>query len=401
MAEQALSDVKVLDLTRLIAGPYCTKLLGDYGAEVIKIEQMGAGDPARRIGPFPQDEPHPEKSGIFLHLNTNKRGITLNLKSETGRALFRELVRDADILVESFSPRVMPSLGFDYESLEKINPRLVVASISNFGQTGPYRDFKSSDLITYAMGGPMSSTGLPDRSPIRLGPYVNLYQAGATAAVAIMMSFYGAEASGRGEHVDISLMEAEMSNIDRRPTMLLQYQYTGHISQRVPTGERFASGTSPCRDGYVELRGEYPHTAKMAALLNMPELRQHPDINDAMRQTKPDAIEAFKAILIPWTIERNKHDVWRMAQENRIISSIIATMEDVVTDPHFAARGTFPDIEHPVAGTFKYPGAPFRAETPWKLRRPAPLLGQHNEEVYGALGYTGTDLIKLREQGVI
>ena len=138
MPEQALSDVKVLDLTWYIAGPYCTKLLADYGADVIKVERPGAGDPARSMGPFLGDDPHPEKSGLFLHLNTNKRGITLNLKSQACKRIFKELVKDVDILVESFSPRVMPSLGLGYEELEKLNPRLVMTSISNFGQTGPY-----------------------------------------------------------------------------------------------------------------------------------------------------------------------------------------------------------------------------------------------------------------------
>jgi len=157
--EQALSDVKVLDLTRFVAGPYCTKLLADYGADVIKIEKPGEGDPTRRMGPFLGDDPHPDKSGLFLHLNTSKRGITLNLKSEIGKKIFRELVKGVDILVENFSPRVMPGLGLEYEALETLNPRLVMTSISNFGQSGPYRDFKASELILYGMGGAMNETG--------------------------------------------------------------------------------------------------------------------------------------------------------------------------------------------------------------------------------------------------
>ena len=161
--EQPLSDVRVLDLTWYITGPYCTKLLADYGADVIKVEPPGGGDPARRLGPFLNDDPHPEKSGLFLHLNTNKRGITLNIECETGKRIFKELVKKADILVESFPPRVMPSLGLGYETLEKINPMLVMTSITDFGQTGPYRDFKGSELIYQGLGGPMYTTGTPDR----------------------------------------------------------------------------------------------------------------------------------------------------------------------------------------------------------------------------------------------
>jgi CoA:oxalate CoA-transferase len=176
--DQALSGIRVIDLTWYIAGPYCTKLLADYGADVIKIERPGSGDPARRMGPFLNDEPHPEKSGLFLHLNTNKRGITLNLKTETGKNIFRDLVKKADILVESFSPRVMPSLGIDYKALEKINPKLVMTSISNFGQKGPYRDFKGSELIFQGFGGYMYLVGTSDREPSKKAGNVIQYQLG-------------------------------------------------------------------------------------------------------------------------------------------------------------------------------------------------------------------------------
>ena len=198
MADQSLSDVKVLDLTWYIAGPYCTKLLADYGADVIKVERPGSGDPARSLGPFLGDDPHPEKSGLFLHLNTNKRSITLNLKSEMGKKIFKELVKEADILLESFSPRVMPSLGLSYEELEKINPRLVMTSISNFGQTGPYRDFRLSELVLSAMGTAMYIQGVPEREPVKIGGTVIQFQVGNIAAVATIFALYGSEVRGIG-----------------------------------------------------------------------------------------------------------------------------------------------------------------------------------------------------------
>jgi len=167
MINQPLSGVKVLDLSWYISGPYCTKLLADYGADVLKVEMPGEGDPARKLGPFFKDDPHPEKSGLFLYLNTNKKGITLNLKSSWGNDVIKELVKDVDILVESFSPDVMERLGLSYEDLEKINPRLLFTSISNFGQFGPYRDYKASELIIYGMGGAMNESGLPDREPLK------------------------------------------------------------------------------------------------------------------------------------------------------------------------------------------------------------------------------------------
>src|SRR4030042_465320 len=182
MAEQPLSDVRVRDLSWHIAGPACTKFFADYGAEVVKVESPDGGDPSRRLGPFYKDDPHPEKSGLFLFLNTNKRSITLNLKSATGKKIFKELVKHVDILVENFSPHVMPGLGLDYEALEKINPGLVMTSISNFGQTGPYRDFKASELIIYGIGGAMCSTGVGDCEPVKKGMNVMQHQGGAIAA---------------------------------------------------------------------------------------------------------------------------------------------------------------------------------------------------------------------------
>ncbi len=161
----ALDDITVLDLTHHIAGPYCTKLLATYGAEVIKIERPGNGDAARLAGPFPGDESHAEKSGLFLHLNTNKQSVTLNLQHPKGQALIRELVKQVDVVVENFSPRVLPSLGLSYTDLEALNPNLVMTSISNFGQTGPYRDWKAQDIVIYAMGGAMNITGMPEREP--------------------------------------------------------------------------------------------------------------------------------------------------------------------------------------------------------------------------------------------
>ena len=201
MPEQALSDVKVLDLTWHTAGSYCTKLLADYGADVTKVEKPGEGDPVRRIGPFLNDKPHPEKSGAFLHLNTNKRGITLNLKSEWGKRVIKELVKDVDVLVESFSPGVMERLGLGYETLEKINPKLIMTSISNFGQWGPYRDFKLSELVLSSMGWSQNSCGLPDRYPLKEGWTTKQYQGGLMAALATIMAFLTQRAEGIGQHI--------------------------------------------------------------------------------------------------------------------------------------------------------------------------------------------------------
>jgi crotonobetainyl-CoA:carnitine CoA-transferase CaiB-like acyl-CoA transferase len=261
MPDQALSDIKVLDLSWHIAGPYCTKLLADYGADVIKVERPRVGDPARKIGPFFNDDPHPEKSGLFLHLNTNKKGITLNLKTPTGKEIIKKLVKEVDILVESFSPHVMPGLGLDYQTLEQVNPDLLMVSISSFGQTGPYRDFKATEIVEYAMGGEMYSTGIAGREPLKLGGNVVQYQAGTIAAVSTMGALFAARAQGIGQHVDVSIMETQAGSADRRIIYTLAYACAGVITTRWPPPREavrmliMPQGVYPCKDGFVNTQG--------------------------------------------------------------------------------------------------------------------------------------------------
>jgi crotonobetainyl-CoA:carnitine CoA-transferase CaiB-like acyl-CoA transferase len=255
MVSQALEGVRVLDLTRHVAGPMCTKLLADYGADVVKIERPGRGDPARWIAPFLHDLPHPERSGLFLHLNTNKRGVTLDLKTDTGRVIFFKLLASADIVVENFHPRVMPSMGLDYATLNKARPNLVMTSISNFGQTGPYREWNASDLILYAMGHEMWGTGQPDLEPGAMANKLMLHMAGLMACMATVGAFYGAQFQGEGQQIDISIMEVLASSIDRRAPSLLAYQYCGERAIRIPAvhGVDAPPFINYCRDGFFEI----------------------------------------------------------------------------------------------------------------------------------------------------
>ncbi|MBW2285627.1 MAG: CoA transferase, partial [Deltaproteobacteria bacterium] len=341
-------------------------------------------------------------SGLFLHLNTNKQGITLNLKSRFGQRIIKEMVRETDILVESFRPGVMAGLGLDYETLSKINQKLVMTSISNFGQTGPYRDFKATDMVEYALGGPMYATGLPEREPLKVFNNTVQYQAGVCASVATMIALFGSDMRGTGEMVDISIMETQAAGIDRTPTFRIAYQYTGDVNERLPTTQGFASGVFPCKDGYVNINGGSIFFPKLAAMLDMPELLEHPVYSNLVEQAKPEVAEEFLSILLPWLLERTKAEVWEAAQAQKMLSSPIYTTEDLLGDPHYNERGFWVEVDHPQAGTFKYPGAPFKmTETPWQIRRPAPLLGQHNEDVLGGLGYRKEDLVVLRQQGVI
>ena len=231
---QPLADIRIIDLTQGIAGPYCTKLLADFGADVIKVERPDFGDYARTMGPFPSDIVHLEKSGLFLHLNTNKRGMVLDLKTAQGIAVLKELAKKADVLVESFKPGVMARLGLGYEILAELNPNLVMTSVSNFGQTGPYRDYRASEITLFAMGGRMNSSGLPDRYPLKLGGNHVQYQAGNVAAMASLFAWY-AQKYGKlgGQHVDVSIFETQMASFNTRMPGLLQYQYTGERGARL------------------------------------------------------------------------------------------------------------------------------------------------------------------------
>jgi len=403
---QLLSDIKVLDLSQYIAGPYCTKLLADYGADVIKIEKPGEGDGARRMAPFFGNVPHAEKSGLFLHLNTNKRGITLNLKSHAGKKIFKELLKEVDILVESFSPKVMPKLGFGYETLEKVNPKLVMTSISNFGQTGPYRDFKASEIILSGMGHAMNTQGDPEREPLKMAGNLMQYQSGLMAAVATMIALFSSRLQGVGQQVDISIMETQLGSMDRRAQNLVGHQYNPtEVSIRVAgvTGPGFPFAIYRCQDGYFSIVGSASlgFWPRIAAMLGMPELSEDPRFCTGEAQGRPENYEAFLQIFLPWCMEHTKEEIARLGQAKKALVAPVNNAEGLVNDPHIKARGSFVVIDHPMMGKVKSPGALFRAGNSYQVRRPAPLLGQHNEEVYGQLGYSKEELVKLREAGVI
>jgi crotonobetainyl-CoA:carnitine CoA-transferase CaiB-like acyl-CoA transferase len=404
--EGAIEGVKVIDLTWYITGPYCTKLLADYGADVIKIERPGFGDPARRFPPFLKDDPHPEKSGLFLHLNTNKKGITLNLKTQEGRSIFLRLIEDADLVVENFSPGVMSRLGLDYSSLEKINPRLVMLSISNFGQTGPYRDFKASELVLNAFGTAMKSCGNLEREPLKMGGRVVQYQAGALAAVAAMTAIIGREIHGTGQHIDFSITEALLGSIDRRGPLLVASQYTGETEPRlVPGGSQWGAcpdGVYPCKDGYFDVVGGPLWWPRLYEMLGKPNELSDPRYGSAEWQSDPVHQAEILSFFYPWAMERTREEIMEEATRAEQVCGALYTPADLLKNPHFLEREYFKEIDHPIVKKLKYSGPPCWPEgSPCKKPKPAPLLGQHNEEIYGKLGYTRDDIILLRASGVI
>ncbi len=399
MSVGALDGVKVLDLAHHIAGPYCTKLLADFGAEVLKVEQPG-GDPARAMPPFYHDEQHPEKSLPFLYLNTSKRSMTLNLKSAQGIEIFRDLVQSCDILVENFSPRVMPSLGLDYPVLKEINPALVMVSISNFGQTGPYRDFKATDMIEYALGGLMYIFGSFDREPLKHAFNQAQFKAGTNAASAALIALYHSRATGTGQHVDLSIQESVASALR---DVTSNFTYMGAVRRRQPNHSGDLTRLRATSDGYILPN---PGTTARLDWDMVVEFLEAPELDDDKFRTASARLENAEElghILDRIFLSKNKMDMFYAAHQRRFIYGVIDSPQEVMANPQNLARDRFVESQHPVAGTLKYPGAPFQlSATPWDGLQPAPTLGQHNQEVLcQQMGYSVPEFEKLRSMGVV
>jgi len=405
MEQQVLDGIKVLDLSWYITGPWCTKLLADFGADVLKVERSPDGEPARRIGPFPGDDPHPEKSLLFSYLNLNKRGVTLDLKSATGQKIFMTLVKDADILVESFRPGVMERLGFDYDTLKEIKPDLIMLRISNFGQTGPYRDMKASELIFNGMGHAQVEVGVPGRYPLKMGGNSTQYQAGNMAFLAALSALWTRDFEETGQCIDFAIREALLCGGDRAGASAHTWAYSGrsYLPKIDPSSETrciLPWGFYQCKDGrFLRFMGTIVHWPRFVKMMDMPELEERfgypDDILDIDRKGEIDAI------WYPWLAERTAREAMEACQKVKLFAAMVATPQDVVEDPHFRSRSFWVEVEHPVTGRQTYPGAPSIREG-WKVKRPAPMLGQHNKEVYAdRLGYTGDDLARLTQEGVI
>ncbi len=398
-----LAGIRVLDLTQGVAGPYATKLFSDYGAEVVKIERPDGGDPMRRVGPFPGDQPHPERGGVFLHLNTGKRSVTLNLKTATGQQILRRLASEADLVFESFRPGTLTRLGLDAERLAELNPRACLAQISNYGQYGPYRDFEADDLLAYATSGLLQITGVPEREPVKIGLYAPLFLAGVVAAAHAFGALIGADRDGRGQTVDVSIQDVLSGSMDRGGPNLVAYQYTRTLMftrMRELRRNALPRGVYPCKDGYVFINSAIQWYDRFCRMVERPDLIDDPELRANI--VNVEAGEQFEALLYPWLLERTKQEVMGDAQAVGLPVGAINSMADVFADPHFRARNYFVELDHPAAGAFEFPALPFRMfGTPGELR-PAPLLGQHTVEVLTErLGYTREDVVILRQRNVI
>ncbi len=415
-----LEGVRVLDLTHYIAGPYCTKLLAGLGADVIKIERPGRGDGARWLGPFASEGAEippgpplrpspgfqkegspPEDSAWFLYLNTAKQSLALDLQFPNGRKVALELAAKADILVENFAPGGMDRLGLSYAELQQVNPALVVTSISNFGQTGPYRDWKASELILYALGGLMNITGEPYQEPLKEGMPLAQLGAGQNAFAATMAALMYAEETGEGQQIDVSIAEYATNILENA---LMQYSYSGQEYSRVGNRGygRAAWGIYSCRDGHVGIIAGPDHRwPEVAGIMEREELSDPRFASRAGRLEHADEVDAY---MLPFLIDNDKVDIFKAGQESGLGFSFVATMKDILEMEQLLHRDYFVELDHPVAGRLSYPGAPIMPEKgvdAWVFRR-APLLGEHTSLALNSwLGYSEAQVSDLMDQGVL
>ena len=401
MTEQAFNKIVVLDCSEGIAGGYCTKLLADFGATVIKIEKPGVGDSTRSMGPFQNDEPDKEKSGTFFYLNTNKKSVTLNLESETGKNLFFKLLEQADVVVENFAPGTMSALGLSYESLAKIKPQIIMTSISGFGQTGPYRDYKTTNLVTFGLSGAMytsrPATHTSSRPVVEGGQQVE-YTTGLLSFSATVASLTNRIDTGKGTWIDMSALECMASTLGAN---LSEYPYLGLSRKTNPFAiHGYPIGYSvACKDGWISLTPGLGGAPNIPLLIERPDLLEDPLFTrPAQRMAEP---EKFDELLAPWLKERTKWEITKQAQELKLAFTPVLTPGELLEDEQLKAKDFFVKTQHPAMGEVTYPGAPFRlSETPARIGK-APLLGEDNEAIYSGLGFTKKDLVTLTQQGII
>lgn len=386
----------------MVSAAYATKLMADLGADVIKVELPGHGDPARTRGPFPGGTPHPERSGLFLYLNTNKRGVTLDLRQPDGQALLRRLAADADLLVHNFPPGQMAAHGIDVDGMRARNPRLIVTSITPFGMAGPHRDYEATDLTLWNAGGVAylngGGPGADDLPPLKAFGQQAEFQGGLNAALASLAAIFARWQTGEGQHVSVSIQECVAAILELTFEF---YPYMGLTASRLGQKPIQPVDFLECRDGWIFVCCIEDHQwDKLVELMGTPEWASIELFEN--RLTRAANWDALKLFLQEWAQTQSVMDLYRAGQARRIPLAPVSTMADLLASDHLKSRGFFAVIDHPVAGSLQYPGAPYGfAVTPWAIRRPAPLLGQDNHEVYAALGLDTEAVRRLTNRGIV
>ncbi len=390
--KQALDNIKVLDLTRVLAGPYATMILGDLGADIIKIEMPVTGDDSRAFGPYVKDE-----SAYFMSLNRNKRSITLNLKSKEGKEVFLEMVKKADVVVENFRPGTMEKLGLGYDYLSTVNPKIIYAASSGFGHTGPYSQRAAYDSVVQAMGGIMSITGEKGGKPVRVGSSIADINSGLFTAIGILAALNNRHVTGKGQKVDVAMLDSLVAILENA---VARYVVTGEAPK--PGGNKHPSIVpfepfETSNGEVVVAAGNDVLWAKFCEVLGKEEL-----INDERFATNPLRNENYDQLrpLIAEPMKKKTTEEWlEILDKVGVPNGPINTIDKVLQDPQVIAREMIVEVEHPIAGKFKMPGVPIKlSDTPGSVRTPAPVLGQHTEEILKELlGYDDEKIQSLRD----
>lgn len=399
-----LEGVRVLDLTRALAGPYCTMMLGDLGADVIKVERPGRGDDSRGWGPPFAGEPYgpyPGESAYFIAVNRNKRSLTANLKSPEGQEVMRRLAGVSDVLVENFRTGVLDRMGLGYEEMHGLNPRLVYCSISGYGRTGPYAERPGYDVIIQAEGGMMAITGPAEGPPSRVGVPIVDITAGMFAATAVLAALRARDLTGEGQLVDVSLLDTQVALLANVASNYLvagtEPRRLGNAHPNIAPYEAF-----PARDRWFALAAANERQwAVLCDVIGRPELKDDPRFatNGARVSNRPELVTVLNDVFAARDADEWLPDL----REAGLPCGPINTVPDVFDHPQAQARDLALETEHPTAGPVRLTGFPYKlSQTPAEVRQPPPLLGQHTEEVLTELlDYTAAEVAGLREQGGI
>jgi len=401
MAPAALSGVRVVEMATMVAGPYCGKMLADLGADVIKVEPRG-GDPSREHGSFPDTGLHPERSAMFLYLNTSKRGITLDPEVPEGLEALKRLIRWGDALVDSAPPERLKGLELSWGQMQQLNPGLTCTSITPYGRTGPRSPAKGDELTLIHAGGlgnllPTRSEDV-DRAPVKMGGNPVGYHGGITAALATMAAIIGQRKTGRGRLIDISLQEVILAMVR---TSLAGSRYQNSTWRRVPDRPP-AMGRMQTRDGYIVAgTPENHHFRAFRELMGNPEWLAGKEW-ESLAYRSHHLMEVADRI-DEWMLQQSKDELHHRGARMGIAMGPLNSAEDLLKDEQYAARGYFTEVEHPEAGRHRYAGWPYKmGQTPPRVQRPAPLLGQHNREVYcNELGYSPEEYERLLHAGAV
>jgi CoA:oxalate CoA-transferase len=395
---KALEGIKVLDFSRNYGGPLCTRILAELGAEVIKLEVPQGGDGLRNLSPQTEGlESYP-----FVIVNRGKRSMTLNLNSEKGRTICKQLASKCDILVENFTPGIMEIFGLGYEQLKPLNPSLIYTSISGFGHTGPYRSRVAYDTIIQAMGGMISVNGLPDTPPTKVGVGMADFLGGLFPAIAILAALQYRSRTGRGQFIDISMQDCVWAITAIQ--FLGYYMTAGQEPKKMGNSQIEVTPFSiyPAKDGHIVIAivtvGQWERFLK---IIGREDLKDAPEY--ATQLTRVKYIDQINTIVEEWTRERTVDEMIKQLMAADLPCAPIPSFSQVVNDPQIASRNMLVDVEQLISGKVKVPGSVFKmSETPGDPMQPAPFLGQHNKEVYSELlGFDEATLSTLQEEGVI